>query len=117
MRLHGAEHRLCALFSERFMIAFEDCIALCGLTEDEVAAIAEHEHVPDVVAATLGSYLLHQAKGGERIRQMLVDDIRASLAAGNAPHASLLMSALRHFLSQHPDAAGGFTTNQGASSR
>jgi hypothetical protein len=28
------------------MISLEDCIAFCGLTEDEVAAISEHEHIP-----------------------------------------------------------------------
>lgn len=99
------------------MIALEDCIALCGLTDEEVAAIAGHEHVPDVVAATLGSYLLHRPHGGERIRQMLVDDIRASLAAGDARHASLLTAVLRHFLAQHPQAmAGPVAVNQGAAS-
>ena len=28
------------------MITLEDCIAFCGLTEEEVLAIAEHEHLP-----------------------------------------------------------------------
>jgi hypothetical protein len=86
------------------MLSIEDCIGLCGLTAAEVKAIAEHEHLPDITAATLGSYLLHQQHGGARIRQMLVDDIRASLAAGNATHAARLMGALRHFLALHPDA-------------
>ncbi len=96
------------------MIALEDCIAICGLTPEEVAAIAEHEHVPDVIAATLGSYLLQQAHGSERIRQMLVDDIRASLAAGEHGHAALLIGALRHFLSLHPQA---IAADQGAMHR
>ncbi|OJU10306.1 MAG: hypothetical protein BGN85_07055 [Alphaproteobacteria bacterium 64-11] len=87
------------------MISLEDCIAMCGLNAAEVAAIAEHEHLPDIVAAELGSYLLHRAHGSEIIRQMLVDDIRASLAAGDNRHAALLVSALRHFLSQHPEAS------------
>jgi hypothetical protein len=29
------------------MITVQDCIAICGLDEAEVLAIAEHEHVPD----------------------------------------------------------------------
>ena len=29
------------------MISLEDCIALCGLTKEEVLAIAEHEHAGD----------------------------------------------------------------------
>ena len=32
------------------MITLEDCIGMCGLTEEEVLAIAEHEHLPEVAA-------------------------------------------------------------------
>jgi hypothetical protein len=42
------------------MISLEDCIALCGLTHSEVAAIAEHEHLPEAAAAALGQYLLRE---------------------------------------------------------
>jgi len=80
------------------MISFEDCIALCGLTAQEVAAIAEHEHVPEVAAATLGQYLLKQEHGKEQICQMIVDDIRAALLAKNTSHATRLLAALRHLL-------------------
>jgi len=83
------------------MISLEDCIALCGLTEPEVAAIAEHERLPETAAATLGRYLLDQDQGVTKIRQMIVDDIRASLAAGNCAHAAQLVSALRHLLETH----------------
>ena len=40
------------------MISLEDCIGLCGLDEDEVAAISEHEHIPEIAAAALANYLL-----------------------------------------------------------
>ena len=86
------------------MISFEDCIGLCGLTEAEIAAIAEHEHVPEVVAAILGQYLLHQEHGSERIRQMLVDDIRAAVGSGNIKHAAELTSALRSLITTYPEA-------------
>ena len=86
------------------MISFEDCIGLCGLTEAEIAAIAEHEHVPEIAAAILGQYLLHQEHGPDRIRQMLVDDIRAAVGAGNVKHAADLASALRHLLTAYPEA-------------
>jgi hypothetical protein len=86
------------------MISFEDCIGLCGLTEAEIAAIAEHEHVPEVAAAILGQYLLHQEHGPERIRQMLVDDIRAAVGAGRIKHAAELASALHHLITTYPEA-------------
>ena len=42
-------------------ITLEDCIALCGLEESEVAAIAEHEHIPEISAAALAQCLLGPA--------------------------------------------------------
>jgi hypothetical protein len=84
------------------MISLEDCIAFCGLTEAEVAAIAEHEHVPEVAAAMLGQYLLHQKTGLAQIREMIVDDIRFALKDGNKPHAAHLLAALRHLMAMEP---------------
>ena len=54
------------------MISLEDCIGMCGLDENEVAAIAEHEHIPEIAAAALASYLLNQPHGGEAIRTMII---------------------------------------------
>ncbi|MEJ1157918.1 hypothetical protein [Prosthecomicrobium sp. N25] len=87
------------------MISKEDIIGLCGLEPEEVEAIAEHEHIPDVAAAALADYLLHRAHGTDRIRDMIVEDLRAALGRGESEHASRLFMALRHFLAEHPDAA------------
>ena len=69
------------------MITIEDCIAMCGLSEEEVLAIAEHEHIPEIAAAALAQYLLCQDHGAERIREMLREDIRAALARSDRKHA------------------------------
>ena len=37
------------------MITLEDCVGLCGLTEEEVLAIAEHEHLPEIAATALAA--------------------------------------------------------------
>ena len=37
------------------MITLEDCVAFCGLTETEVLAIAEHEHMPEIAASQGGA--------------------------------------------------------------
>jgi hypothetical protein len=86
------------------MISLQDTIALCGLTEEEVLAIAEHEHVPDIVAAALGRYLLKAPHGAEEIRDMMRDDIHNALSRGDKEHASELLMVLRHFLDTHPEA-------------
>ena len=94
------------------MISLEDCIALCGLTEAEVLALAEHEHIPEMAAAALGQHLLGQPHGPETIRDMIRDDIRAAVAHGNLPHARELLVALRRFLADHPEAAGTASDGQ-----
>lgn len=89
------------------MISIEDCIAMCGLTPAEIAAISEHEHVPEMAATALANYLLKQAGGPEHIRTMIVDDIRKALDDGRIDHAAELFAALRHFLAEHPQAREG----------
>ena len=89
------------------MVSLEDCIAFCGLDENEVAAISEHEHIPEIAATALASYLLKQPHGGEAIRTMITDDIHKALDSGRVRHAQELFMALRHFLDQHPEARAG----------
>jgi len=89
------------------MISVEDCIGMCGLAQDEVAAIAEHEHIPEIAAAALASYLLKESGGGERIRTMIIEDIHKALDEGRIRHAAELFMALRHFLEEYPQARAG----------
>lgn len=84
------------------MLTREDCLALCELSEDEVAAIAEHEHIPEVVAMELAQYLCHTPDGEARIRRMIVEDIEHARAHGNFQHMAKLMGVLRHFIEDHP---------------
>jgi hypothetical protein len=89
-------------------ITREDIVGLSGLDETEIAAIAEHEHVPEVIAAALANYLLHQDRGAHVIRSMIKDDIRSALDAGDTGRAALLFGALHHFVTEHHmDADGG----------
>jgi hypothetical protein len=87
------------------MISIEDCIAMCGLDADEVAAIMEHEHVPEIEAAAIANELLHRTGGAGEIRVILVDDLRAARQRGEHRHAAVLLAALRRFLHEHPEAA------------
>jgi hypothetical protein len=93
------------------MITLQDCIDLCGLDEDEVAALSEHEHVPEIAATALASYLLHQPHGSETIRTMIIDDIHNALDEGRVKHAADLFGALQHFLRDHPEGRVGLATD------
>ncbi|NYZ10967.1 hypothetical protein HL658_00275 [Azospirillum sp. RWY-5-1] len=86
------------------MLTIDDCIALSDLTEEEVDAIAEHEHLPEMVAVELGSYLVHTVEGQRRIAGFIRDDIAHARAHGNHRHAATLVMVLRHFMAGHQPA-------------
>ena len=86
------------------MLTIEDCLALCDLTEDEVMAIAEHEHIPEIVAAELGYYLVHAPGGIPRIKSIIRDDIAAAESHGDKDRVLRLKLVLWHFIQMHNDA-------------
>ena len=86
------------------MIALEDCIALCGLTKDEVLALAEHEHIPEISAAALAQHLLSQSEGCRSIGAMIADDVTFANARGDRQHAEKLRATLHEFVTTHPEA-------------
>lgn len=44
------------------MLTIQDCIDMCRLTEEEIAAVAEHEHVPDTIALKMMLTERHSAR-------------------------------------------------------
>ena len=88
------------------MLTFDDCVALCELTEDEIAAIAEHEHLPMIVAAELGNYLIQAPDGALRVKRIILDDLLVADRSGDKSHALTLKLVLRHFVERHPECRG-----------
>lgn len=86
------------------MLTLSDLIAFSGLSEGEVLAIAEHEHVPEAVACCLADYLSRNQVGEIEIRNMIIDDIRAAQARNDREHTRDLLHVLHHYLQKHPDA-------------
>lgn len=89
------------------MLTFDDCVALCELTEDEIAAIAEHEHLPMIVAAELGNYLIHGPDGALRVKRIILDDMVAANRHGDRRRALTLKLVLRQFVERHPECKAG----------
>ncbi|WP_211113544.1 hypothetical protein [Azospirillum endophyticum] len=83
------------------VITFEDCVGMSGLTKEEIDAIAAHEHLPEIVAAELGSYLVATESGQGEIRRMIEDDIAEAQAHGQHGRTAVLKLALCHFLQEH----------------
>ena len=83
------------------MLTLQDCLELCELTEDEVLAIAEHEHLTEMAALELGNYLVHTPEGERRIKTMIAEDIDAARERGAIGHAAMLKLVLRRFVETH----------------
>lgn len=102
------------------MLTREDCIALCDLSEDEVKELAEAMHIPDVVAAEFGSYVIHMPDGTKRLKRIILDDLATARARGDEERAIRLRILLHYFGRHHPDpvppAATGCCCNQKAAS-
>ena len=84
------------------MLTFEDCLALCELTEEEVLAIAQHEHIPEMAAVQLGNYLVHAPGGEMRLKLMFRDDLAAARASGARARELALKLMLCKFIREHP---------------
>lgn len=87
------------------MLTYEDCVALCDLTREEIAAIAEHEHIPMIVAAEMGDYLIHTPDGVPALKRMILDDIADAKGRGDEDHVFKLRLVLHHFVETHPQRA------------
>ena len=85
------------------MISRDDCIGLSGLSEEEVQALAEHEHIPEILAAAFAHHLLCQADGCRKIAAMIADDVGWAVARGDSLHADQLRKTLNEFIRDHPE--------------
>ena len=84
------------------MITIKDCIGLSSLSEAEVDAIAEHEHLPPIVAAELGYCLTCSDRGQHCILWMIEDDIGMARRHGRWAHMSELETVRAAYLGTHP---------------
>ncbi len=87
------------------MLTYEDCIGMSDLTPDEVDAIAEHEHVPSIVALEMGRYLMSGPDGSRRVSGIILDDIADARERGDTLHAACLKLILQNFVKNHPEAS------------
>jgi S-ribosylhomocysteine lyase LuxS involved in autoinducer biosynthesis len=83
------------------MLTFEDCLGLSELTEDEILAIAEHEHIPELAALEMGNYMTHTLQGEREIKRFILDDIALARRAHDIEHAAVLKLVLRHYCQEH----------------
>lgn len=83
------------------MLTYEECLEMSELSADEIAAIAEHEHMDPMIAVALGHYLVTH-DGEQHIQRFIIDDIERAKRCGDQKKQALLNSALQHFIATHP---------------
>ena len=85
------------------MLTFDDCVGMCELTSEEIHAIAEHEHIPEIVALEMGTCLVKTLNGAGCIKRMILDDIADATKAHHPKHAAQLTKTLAQFVRAHPE--------------
>ena len=84
------------------MLTLEDCISLCGLSEEEILAIAHQQRIPEIAAAELGDYLVRTPGGELRIKSMIRDELAEARARGDRERELKLLLVLHDFILRHP---------------
>lgn len=84
------------------MLTYKECLEMSDLTQDEVDAIAEHEHTDPIIAMAMGNYLVTH-EGESKVRKIILDDIERAQRKGDKSHEELLQQVLQHFIETHPD--------------
>jgi len=84
------------------MLSLEDCVALCGLTDDEVQLVADHEHVPTIVAAELASELMKSRRGIYRLKGMMLDELERAKLTNHGDRARQIDDVYLAFNARFP---------------
>ena len=88
------------------MLTFKDCLDYAELTEEEILAIAEHEHMTEIAALELSEYLVQRPDGPLLIKRMILDDIEDAKKDKDRARELRLKAALKHFVDTHPENVG-----------
>jgi len=84
------------------MLTLQECLDFSELNEDEIHVIAEHERVPQIIAAEMGYTLLKSPKGIYQIRQLLLEELERAKLAGQADKARRIDQTITRFVAAHP---------------
>ena len=83
------------------MLCLEDCLDFCELDENEVDAIAAHEHIPVICAAEMGSALLKTPEGVRQLHTMVIEDFESAVEHHNKERAVHWAETYQHLQATH----------------
>lgn len=83
------------------MLTYQDCLDLCHLTQEEIDAVAEHEHTDPLHAMAKAEQMISMPGGDKSICRMIIDDIRHAQSVGNHARETELKKVLTAFIKSH----------------
>jgi hypothetical protein len=89
---------------EGAMLTLNDCIGFSGLTEEQLEAVAKHEHLPMVLAAELVEDEVDSPEGCLHIESMIADEVVFEIEHGHPEQAERYRHGLAEFINTHPHA-------------
>ena len=84
------------------MLTLQDCVGIAGLTPNEVGVIAEHDQVPEIVAAEIGNALLTTPQGTYTLRRYILEMLERAAEHRQLDREKHLRDVLTVFNAAHP---------------
>jgi hypothetical protein len=83
------------------MLTAQECVDMSELSNEAIRAIAEHEHIPEVVAAELGQDMLKTAGGIAEIERILEENLELAVQAGEQDKINDRKRVLERFIASY----------------
>ncbi len=84
------------------MLTLRDCLDMCDLSPEIVEAIADHEHLPGILAIELCNCLACSNSGLAVIHRVIKDGIDDAARHGDHGRLARMENALGSFQHDHP---------------
>jgi hypothetical protein len=83
------------------ILTVQECVDMSELSNEAIRAIAEHEHIPEVVAAELGQDMLKTAGGIAEIERILEENLELAVQAGEQDKINDRKRVLERFIASY----------------
>lgn len=84
------------------MLSLQECLDFCPLSDEEVAIVAAHEGVPEMVAAGRVEAMMATAKGLFTIKQWMLEELERAAKEGDLERERHIRKVYTRFNAAHP---------------
>lgn len=84
------------------MLSLTECVDLSGLSAEEVQVIAEHEGVPEIVAAEIGFDLVETPRGLYRLHSIFLAELEKAAQKRQHERTRRIDRVYRRFRATYP---------------